>query len=709
MMLSKRASSRFLSFSLLVVLVLGLFSVPAGRSNATPPPSDLTGYAWSDTIGWISLNCANTASCATSSYKVTLDNTSNNLTGYAWSDNIGWIEFGGANSNSGCPIGICQARKSGGSLLGWARTLNGDGVAAIVTTPGTTTYATAGTQSFTVPTGVTSLTAALTGAGGSPATTSAIAVTAGEVLTAIVGSGGTNTTLKRGASTLATGNGAGGSGALSFAAKVDYITGASPQSVALGDVNGDGTADMVTANYNPDTASVLFNNGNGTFATKVDYPTGIDPIAIALGDINADNKADIVTANRTANTASVLLNNGNGTFATKVDYTPGGSPDAVALGDVSGDGKADMVIANFGNGGVSVFFGSGNGTFAGKTDYITGGGPDSVVLGDVNGDGKADMVVANSSVNTASILLNNGTGTFAPKVDYTTGTNPFAVALGDINGDSKADIVVTNQSGTTVSVFLNNGNGTFAAKVDYTTGSNPEGVALADVNGDGKVDMVVANKSTSNASVLLNTTPFSLGSAILSYAGNVTPPPNGSDGWISLSSANGGGSTYGVTVGTNSLGGYAWGSDVMGWIDFSAVNFTPPCAISNSCSIDHTQSINKDAWCTITTTTCGAGYICSDTGGLCIAGNPSGTMTFSNQKVKKGKTVTISWNVLYADSCVVSGTNGDNWTPASSSVQTSQAIQNEATYTLSCQPVGGGTPVLLDTKKVTLIPSIREF
>jgi hypothetical protein len=195
----------------------------------------------------------------------------------------------------------------------------------------------------------------------------------------------------------------------------------------------------------------------------------------------------------------------------------------------------------------------------------------------------------------------------------------------------------------------------------------------------------------------------------LTYTATNPTPQNGTDGWISLASTNGGTGTYGVTVGTNSLGGYAWGSEVMGWIDFSAISFTPPCSIANVCSTDHTQSINTDAWCTVATTTCSAGYICKDAGGLCGAGDPSGTMTFSNQKVKKGKTVSISWNVLYASTCVVSGTNGDSWTPASSSAQISQAIQNEATYTLSCQPVGGGTPVLLDTKKVTLIPSIREF
>ena len=53
--------------------------------------------------------------------------------------------------------------------------------------------------------------------------------------------------------------------------QTDYTTGNSPTSVAIGDVNGDGKADMAVANYGSTSVSVFINNGDGTSATKADY------------------------------------------------------------------------------------------------------------------------------------------------------------------------------------------------------------------------------------------------------------------------------------------------------------------------------------------------------------------------------------------------------------------------------------------------------
>ena len=79
----------------------------------------------------------------------------------------------------------------------------------------------------------------------------------------------------------------------SFAAQSTFAAGSKPASVALGDVNGDGRLDMITANQNSNNASVLLGNGNGTFQTQSTFATGSSPRSVALGDVNGDGKLDI--------------------------------------------------------------------------------------------------------------------------------------------------------------------------------------------------------------------------------------------------------------------------------------------------------------------------------------------------------------------------------------------------------------------------------
>jgi hypothetical protein len=78
--------------------------------------------------------------------------------------------------------------------------------------------------------------------------------------------------------------------------------------VAVGDFNGDGIPDLVTANQFSGSVSVLLGNGDGSFRPHVDYAVGSPPFSVAVGDFNGDGIPDLVTANGHDNTVSVLRN-----------------------------------------------------------------------------------------------------------------------------------------------------------------------------------------------------------------------------------------------------------------------------------------------------------------------------------------------------------------------------------------------------------------
>jgi hypothetical protein len=94
----------------------------------------------------------------------------------------------------------------------------------------------------------------------------------------------------------------------------------------VGDFNGDGKPDLVTANQGNNTVSVLLAEGALGFQPAVNYAVGSFPNSVAVGDFNGDGKLDVVTANRSDNNVSVLLGNGDGTFQAAVNYNVGSEP-----------------------------------------------------------------------------------------------------------------------------------------------------------------------------------------------------------------------------------------------------------------------------------------------------------------------------------------------------------------------------------------------
>src|SRR5262249_42510360 len=86
-----------------------------------------------------------------------------------------------------------------------------------------------------------------------------------------------------------------------------YVAGDTPFSVAVGDFNGDGQPDLVTANQNDNTVSVLLGKGDGTFQRPAHFAAGDLPVSVAVGGFNGDGQPHLAVANARSGDVSVLL------------------------------------------------------------------------------------------------------------------------------------------------------------------------------------------------------------------------------------------------------------------------------------------------------------------------------------------------------------------------------------------------------------------
>jgi hypothetical protein len=175
----------------------------------------------------------------------------------------------------------------------------------------------------------------------------------------------------------------------------------SPNGLAAADVSRDGRIDIAVSSIGNGLGvggvSLYLNDRSGGFAAPAMYASSLRPSGVALGDLNGDGKLDILTATADAN---VLLNYGDDTFAVPVVYSLGHlgiqpdatNPASLAIGDLNGDGKPDIAFASLGA-GAGALFNQGGGSFGALTSLPVCSPTGPLALGDFDGDGKLDAAV----------------------------------------------------------------------------------------------------------------------------------------------------------------------------------------------------------------------------------------------------------------------------------------------------------------------------
>ena len=188
---------------------------------------------------------------------------------------------------------------------------------------------------------------------------------------------------------------------VSFAAAQSIATGVAASSIYMQDVNTDSKPDLIIGNKTSNTVSVLANTStaqNISFAAKKDFSISKKCVSVITGDIDGDGKADIITANADSS-VSVLKNNGTGTvisFAGALNIRLNTSPNNIALNDIDGDGKLDMAISNSSKNMLVVKNTTAQGSlsFGTPVSYALNAGSKDVIATDIDNDGRPDIIAA---------------------------------------------------------------------------------------------------------------------------------------------------------------------------------------------------------------------------------------------------------------------------------------------------------------------------
>ena len=297
-----------------------------------------------------------------------------------------------------------------------------------------------------------------------------------------------------------------------------------PRDVEVADINGDGALDIVAAageqlsSDGDDRIKWYANDGSGGFGTDntvVNSSPVDDARAIDVGDLDGDGDVDVVSASSDNSTIAVhenQIDQGSG-FVSSTITGSADDPRSVALGDFENDGDLDVVWGEFGGSDVAWAPNQGDGTF-GAAVTINGAASnvEDVAVMDVNRNGRLDVVGAERGEGIVAWYENTG-GSFGAGYVAASLTAVESVRPADVDGDGGQDLLMASSQDTLAWV-----DGTTSALDNYfgtrsvfeVAADSAMHVTAADLDGDGTVDPVAASFTSGTVTWYPNVAPLTV-------------------------------------------------------------------------------------------------------------------------------------------------------------------------------------------------------
>jgi len=187
----------------------------------------------------------------------------------------------------------------------------------------------------------------------------------------------------------------------------NFFTGPNPNSVAVGDLDGNGTEDVLVGLFNTTFFVWHSSDGNGALGPAIQVPAGNSPVIVHVGDIDGNHAVDVVTANFGSNDLCVMLNNGGANFQAPVCYDVEPTPFTVECADLNRDGRLDLATTTEADGTLSVLLQNRDGTFQAPRTFNALGAAFRVLAVDLDEDDLPELVTANGRDHQVAVFFND--------------------------------------------------------------------------------------------------------------------------------------------------------------------------------------------------------------------------------------------------------------------------------------------------------------